>query len=91
LEKNVPETAKDKGCKGGAYCQQRQHRWAGFRLSRFARRFDDYAVLFCWHVPPSDFRRLASPVKNGRLFDIAGAGARRRIFSSMAYRLCGGV
>lgn len=30
-------------------------------------------------IRPSDFPRLASPVKNGCLFDIAGAGARRRI------------
>ena len=47
LEKGVPETAKYKDCKSSAYRQQRQHGRAGFRLSRFARRFDDYAMLFC--------------------------------------------
>ena len=90
-EKGVPETAKDQGRKSGAYCQQREHRWAGFRLPRFPRRFDDYAVLFRWHDTSLDFRRLARTVKDGRLFDIAEAGARRRIFGSVAYRLCGGV
>ena len=82
LEKDVPETAKDKGCKRSAYCQQRQYR-CGFRLPRFARRFDDYAVLFDWHDIPLDFRRSASPVKNRRFLDIVGISPSRRIFGSV--------
>jgi hypothetical protein len=32
---------------------------------------------------PLDFRRLASPVKDRRLFDIAGASPGRRIFGGV--------
>ncbi|HEX7566871.1 MAG TPA: hypothetical protein VF396_27005 [Bradyrhizobium sp.] len=50
LEERVPETTKDKCCEGRAYGQQQQDRRTGFRLPRFDWRFDDYAVLFYWHV-----------------------------------------
>lgn len=86
LEECVPETAKDQGCKSGAYCQQRQHRWAGLRLPRFPRRFDDYAVLFRWHDTSLDFRRLARTVNDGRLFDIAARAVPESV-SSAAWRI----
>jgi len=59
--------------------QQREHCRAGFRLADFGRRLYDYAVLFGYHDPHSDFRGKTRPVKDWRLFDIAGASARRCI------------
>jgi hypothetical protein len=60
----------------------------GFALAGFRRRRYDHAVLFGCHDPHLDFRGKTSPVKDWRLFDIAGAGPRRGILCGVPQRLC---
>lgn len=59
-----------------------------FRLAGFGRRRYDYAVLFGYHDPHSDFRGKTRPVKDWRLFDIAGASPRGCILCGVPQRLC---
>jgi hypothetical protein len=83
-EKREPNAAKDQHGKAGANYQKHQHRWAGFRLARLYRGFDDYTVFFGCHDVLLDFRGKIGPIKYRSFLDIVRRCTRRCIFGSVS-------